>query len=154
MISTARLGSTAAKQYAQSLRDQPTEGDRFYYGIVHDEPEISGPSDLAEGEEPPEQINLKLTALIKGRNLRVIVDGNVKQVGDEVDPGWTRTEIDPDVGAVTLCGPDGQTILLRGDVESLSSVGAVMLPKGGDDLPTPHCLFEQLGELLLTDRTR
>ena len=112
------------------MPDQLTEGNRFYYGTVHDEPEIAAPSDLAEGEEPPEQINLKLTALIKGRNLRVIVDGNVKQVGDEVDPGWTLTEIDPDAEAVILCGPDGQTILLRGDVESLSSVGAVMAPKG------------------------
>ena len=107
----------AAKQYALSLRDQPPRNNPFYYRAVPDEPERADPSDLVEGEEgeePPPQINLKLTALIKGRHPRAIINGEVKQIGDEVDPGWTLIGINPDAGTATLRGPDEQTILLRG----------------------------------------
>lgn len=88
-----------AAAYAADLSSQPLTGCPFEVATAgHARPALPQPPTkptVTAGE-------LKLTAIVSGREVLAVLNGKLHRVGDQVGTGWTIDSIDPNAGTVTL----------------------------------------------------
>lgn len=86
----------------------------FYYRPNQTEMAQDVESEPSESEKESviEIPRMRLTGIMRGRQMMAIINGNLYQVGQAVEDGWKITKIDAEEHTVVVEGPDGTEITL------------------------------------------
>lgn len=99
---------TAARAYARAALREPFAGSPMHRGIEAPEPSI-GPAPAEPVRAEPTAPVFTVTSVLVGRRATLVtINGRLRRLGDEVEPGWRLTEIDARAGTVTLTSEDGR----------------------------------------------
>jgi hypothetical protein len=109
----------ASTRRTQAIRRAGFEGVKnpFFYQPRHEtDPVVEASRDDDIGLEADVEIpRMQLTGIMGGRRVIAIINGDLFQVGQTIEPGWKVLTIDPVGHTVVVEGPNGVQVTLRSE---------------------------------------
>lgn len=118
LSSSPNAEQSRAIEFASQARDEPFGPSPFYQPKSDKEEPPPEPSDVEKPEPSDDDVSPTPTFAVTsvmagGRRPLATINGELCQVGDKIEQGWTVIDINGQTGRVRLEGPNGTIVTAR-----------------------------------------